>query len=209
MLRAHAAIGMGAASLVLVATSVANLLKPHVDPLDDPVSNLARGHMGQIVGVTFVVAGLGLIALAAALRRTVRGGPRWAATTPMALGGVCILLLAVFRADPTIVPSTMEGRVHLILAGFGFLCLGTSFLVHTELFRLDPRWQGPNRYLRPLAWCGLGLFYLNAALLVGGIVVGPLVLIGLFERLMMGTMLGWTALTSLHLRRLSRSVPSP
>lgn len=204
MLQGHSVVGLLVSAFVLVATTVASVLQPQVDPLDEPISNLALGHLGTLVDATFVIAGLGSLALAVAAHRVTKAPTRLTSTSLWVMGSICVALLGAFQTDRTIIPTTTEGRVHLLLAGSGFFLLASSFVMQSEILRAQPEWSKPLRFLRPLSWAGLALFCATSLVLLQAMLSdGSLFLTGLMERSLLAMLLTWTLVVSVTIRRLA------
>jgi hypothetical protein len=206
MLRGHAVIGT-TASAALFLLSVVSGTGDGFDPLTEPISNLALRWTWWAVAVAFAAGGLGCFALAIALWR-ILGISSWPATTLMALGSICILLLGLFPTDGQVVPRTTDGRIHAVVASFGFVLVEASLLLHSHRLRQELGRRRLSLVLSILARASLVLLLMAAALALGSMQTGEyLPFTGLAERLLVGCMLSWTIFASLNLTRLAPLVP--
>jgi hypothetical protein len=107
------------------------------------LSQLANGPLGWIQVATFVVTGLGGLALAAGLRRTVTEGVgRRALPISIAVFGVGMILAGVFPADPvngfpagapeeSVAPVSWHGIAHATANVLAFAALAVAAIVVT------------------------------------------------------------------------------
>lgn len=116
------------------------LMRPGFDIRLHPLSQLAIGELGWIQVLTFVVAGLGGLALAAGYRqiRTTGSGRRW---VPLLVGGFGLgfVIAGLFPMDPQngfpigapsgAVPLSWHAVVHVSAAAISFLCLAVACIV--------------------------------------------------------------------------------
>lgn len=93
--------GALAGPVFAVSAVVQMLTREGFDITRHPISQLATGGLGWIQMTTFVVAGLGGLALATGIRRTDRGGSR-GGVLPFCVGvfGIGLIAAGVFPMDP-------------------------------------------------------------------------------------------------------------
>lgn len=199
-------VGILGALLLFLVTVGLNLLQPQVSPIRDPISSLALGRGGILLEYTFALAGLATVALAAGLHRGIRNTTTEAAATALlVVGGAEVALLGLFPTDPTVVPTTVAGQVHFILAGSGFLLMGISFILYTHTFQEDRHWNGYRRPATWLAWSTVALFAVQAALVLREQVsVRINGYVGIAQRLLVVAILAWVLATCMALRRVAR-----
>jgi hypothetical membrane protein len=114
------------------------------DPIRHPTydwpSGLARGPVGWIMTVTFLLSGVLLCIFAWGLRREMHDRMGRAGGLVLFLAGFAMMGL-VFTTDPTATPVTWHGRLH----DLAFLLLGLTLIPGMILlalsFRNAPRWR--------------------------------------------------------------------
>lgn len=165
------------------------------------LSHLANGPGGWVQTANFAATGLMVLAAAVGMGRAL--APQGRATTWFLGGfGVCLLLAAVFPADPVFgfPPGAPEGDptsistpglVHFVVGALGFVCLGISCLAAVRPFahRSGRGRAGMSALAGVIVFVGF----------FGGPFFGPAGLLGIWISVVVGW--GWLAVVSYDLRR--------
>lgn len=126
-----------AGSLFYVSSTVQALTRGGFDLRVHPLSQLATGSLGWVQAVTFVLAGLGVLALAVAHRRIVTDGVG-ARVVPLFLGifGAGLVVAGCFPMDPQngfpigapagAVDMSWHAVVHSVAAALSFVALAAA-----------------------------------------------------------------------------------
>ncbi|WP_089255222.1 DUF998 domain-containing protein [Asanoa hainanensis] len=166
----------------------------------DTISELVLGPYGFVQTIAFVVAGLGMLSLAAALRVVLPAtrGNR-ASTVLLGINGVGLLVGAVVRTDP--VESTVDwdrltagGVVHLLAAAVSFVCVVAAMVVLSFNFGRSRGW----RTLTP--WSAL-LATGSVSLLLAQGTQGSVS--GLLQRLLATLIAVWVVMVAIRARSLA------
>jgi hypothetical protein len=126
-------------------------------PLSDADSLYALGTLGWLWRVGAIVTGLGVIAVAWGLSRSLAKGKRVRlAVSTMIGGGLAVIGTGVFptdspRPDGT-VGYTTGGVLHFVFGILAFLALLVTVFLLKGVFRRDPRWFQAARPTAWLAW---------------------------------------------------------
>jgi hypothetical protein len=206
-LLALGAVGAGYYTLTVLAM---HAVQPEVDPLYSTglPSEYALGRWGWLVGLGFVVFGLGVLAFAVGLRMTLSAGRRATASAVLfGINGLGLVGAGLFTTDPPLadgtVGYTISGQMHAL---FGLLA-GLSLIVGLFLLRgvlaRDPRWRSLAMPTRWMAW-------LMIASLVAEIVTGATGFVpGLVARIFFPLPVIWLVAVVLRLRRVERQPAAP
>ncbi|CAM3050813.1 DUF998 domain-containing protein [Prescottella defluvii] len=129
-----------AGPLFYLSSTVQALTRSGFDLRDHPLSQLATGDLGWIQAVSFVLAGLGVLALAVAHRRVVPKGTG-ARSAPVFLGifGVGFVVAGCFPMDPQngfpigapagTVEMSWHSVIHSAAAALSFVALAAACIV--------------------------------------------------------------------------------
>lgn len=186
--------------VVLLASA---LLLPFVSEYDlvgDHMSELALGRFGAVQTVAFVVAGVGTLALAYAIRQLTAG--TWGSVVgPLLVGvyGVGAILVAIFPTDRIDRPEDVwaqstTGMIHVGVSFVSFVCMVVGMFVLLRTFLLEPRWRARTGW-----W--MGLFPAAALSLLFAQSEGPRV--GLMQRLMVAVIAAWIIVVALRARAIA------
>ena len=175
-------VAKGGCVLFVVAVLGLHAAQPELSPLTDAVSYYAHGRHGALLTVGLAALGVGSLGLSALLscaraERAVSGG--------VALWGACLLLGAVFPADPRgswSGPPSGTGLVHATAAMVGFLALPSAALLRAVRSRAQVA-------LALCAAAGLALFTASLWPTLGA--ERPPVLLGLSERFLLAAYVAW------------------
>jgi Protein of unknown function (DUF998) len=181
-----AAVGVG---VFLVAIALVPLLRPELDVRARWVGEYARGPFGGLMVAAYFALGVGVLALAAALRARVTGlGGRIGAPLlgVAAIGAFAAAILPQDRTDAAV--RTTAGTVRALLLIPVFLCLLTALVMLTAAFFNQPGW-------RPMAGTA-ALLVAAAVLALTWAILGPVEWRGLAGRLWDAAWAGWLLLTA-------------
>lgn len=183
-----------------------HFIQPELDPVRAFGSEYANGRLGWLMSLGFVMAGLGTLALAAGLRRSLSDARRIRLAT--GLLAVAALGFVGSGAFPTDVPLedgtvgyTFHGKMHAISGLVLFAPLITAAFLLAGIFRREPGWAVEGRRTRAVAWILLLSFPIPLLLM-------PFHIGGLLQRIFVSIMLAWLVGLGLWLRSDGRS-PGP
>jgi hypothetical protein len=164
-------------------------IQPEV-PLSDADSVYALGRLGWLRQLGFVATGIGSLAIALGLSRSLASGKRVRlAVVLLAVGGVAQIGTGLFKTDlPEEVERTgltFSGLMHILLALLSFVTITVGLFVLWRVFARDPRWHTMARPTRWIAWWSVIEF---VATLVGGGIAQRLLSLPGFAY---ATFLGW------------------
>jgi hypothetical protein len=182
--------------LVLLASALLLPIWSQYSLIHDNISELALGRHGFIQTAAFVIAGVGTLALALAIRQLTKGswGSR-VASLLVAVYGAGAILSAVFPTDRIDSPTDMSslsasGAIHIAVAIASFLSIIVGMFILTRTFSKEPGWG--------LFW-RLSVFFPAGSLAL--IIVqqeGPL--IGILQRALVIVISAWLILVALRVR---------
>lgn len=168
-------------------------------------SLLANGTGGWVQMANLILTGVMVGAAAIGLRRALRGGAghRWAPWL-LAIYGVSLVGAGIFRADPMAgfpagtpdgppVAATVQGMLHVVFGGIGFLALVAATLV------LAARFAGEGRRGRALLSGVTGVAFLAAFLGIASGSTSPLIVVSFVVAVLISW--AWLSSTSAHLYR--------
>jgi hypothetical protein len=200
----------------VVAMATMHFLRPNDIVLyGNTISLYSVGSYGSISVAAFIALGLGALALAFGLRRTVMPSRSLrAGTTLVGLFGLGFCFAGIFRLAPNTASieavirgevTTVSGIIHG-LAGFGgIFCLIAGMLVLSRAFKRNERWRSfwiPSLLLglATLALFAIGLSVLNSPVVVPCCPTGSVAWWGAVEwRFFVGTFVLWLLLASIRL----------
>lgn len=173
-------------------------------PLSDADSLYALGQLGWLWRTGAIATGLGVVALAWGLSRSLTAGKRVRlALTTMVLGGLAVIGTGVFptdlpRPDGT-VGYTTGGVLHFIFGILGLLALLVTVFMLRGVFRRDPRWSDG---VRPTAWLA---WWLLAGVILLFVLPEYSTATGVTQRLVFVPEAAWAVWVGWQIRRLGRS----
>jgi hypothetical protein len=191
-----------------IATQVTILLSAWLVPfvsefslIGDSMSELVLGRFGFIQTSAFLLAGLGTLGLAFAIRSLTKG-VRGSLLGSLLIGlyGSGALLVAIFPTDridsaADVWTQSTSGSIHVVSALISFVCVIIGMFVLTRTFARHPSW----RSLMP--WSALFPASALALLLVQQ--EGPIV--GLMQRLLVAVIASWLILVAFKVRSIVAS----
>jgi hypothetical protein len=169
--------------------------------IGDNISELVLGRYGFIQTLAFLVAGLGTLGLAFAIRKLTQGA--WGSllgSLLVGLYGLGAILVAIFPTDRVdtatdVWAQSTTGMIHMLAALFSFLGMIIAMFILTRTFALLPAWRSLARRLVYIQAIALALFIVQGE--------GPLA--GLLQRLMVAVISGWIILVALRVRKIVSS----
>jgi hypothetical protein len=189
----------------VVIVVLMHVLRADLDPVDRAISEYARGHLGWLMTIAWFANGVGVLALASGLRRSLVPVARAkVATRLLDVAGACLLASGVFVTD---VPAgggpsgaTVSGQLHDLAGLVGYLAFLLAALILSGVFAQDPRWQS---MAQPTSWFARGLLGLFVAR-VGVVVTRLPGSAGIVQRFLWVVLLGWLLWVAWHLREIDR-----
>ena len=186
---------------------IAGAIRPHYDPLYNPVSALSLSDGGWVQIANFVVTGLLMLACAVGLRRALSSG-RGATWGPILIGiyGLGQVGAGVFVTDPGFgyppgapsgVPATasLHGTLHTLVSIVVFVAVSIACFVFARRFSAPPR----SRIWAVYSFLtGLAVPAFLVASSVAWFHGGPG---GLFQRLSISAGWAWVALLAIRMLR--------
>jgi hypothetical protein len=198
MTRNHVFAAAGAVGAVYLAATLAlmHLIQPELDPITRFVSEYAHGRLGWLITIGYTVAGAGTLALAWSLRGILPGRRGLSSAAFAALFGVTIIATGLTRIDVAVaqgvVVSTVSGQVHELAGYVAILGLFPAAFLIAGAFRRDPALAGAALAARQFA-VGLVVAFVLAVFSQG------LELLGVGQRLFLGTWLAWLVFVGVQL----------
>ena len=159
------------------------------DPVAQSISALALGRFRTLMNTAFFAFGIGSLALAFGLYRSVYDA--LAASLLLAVASVLWFLLGVFETGPGGAGST----IHSIVALTSFLLILVVMFLFARRFRGDARWR--SFALLTLIW---------AVIAAGALFLMPLLgdeVFGVSERVFVAVWVSWLLATALRLRSMT------
>lgn len=168
--------------------------------IGDNISELATGSYGYLQTAALLAAGVGSLALAVGIRRTTSGS--WGSregSSSIGLFGVGAILVGIFPTDrieaaADLLSLTTVGTVHLGVSALAFGLGKVGMFVLSVTFERDARWRVLWPVSPVLASAALSLFFLQGE--------GPWV--GLYQRMLVGTVTLWLLLVAFRLRSIAK-----
>lgn len=168
--------------------------------IGDNISELVLGRYGYVQTIAFVIAGLGTLGLAFAIRQ-LTAGLRGSAIGSLlvAIYGAGAILSAIFPTDRIDSPADVTslsatGIIHIAVALVSFLCIIIGMFVLTwTFFRIKAQWRSFSSWLM--------LFPAGALALLFAQTQGPLV--GLMQRLLVSVIAAWLILVAARVRSIA------
>ena len=192
--------GMAAPLLMVILWTIASLMRPGYDQLNQYGSELGTGPNAFIMNTNFVVTGLLIVAFATGLFKNVNGG-RWVLIGSILLGlfGVGEVVGGFFPCHPgcPVAAQSISQLAHNADAVIAFVAIALAPLLVSMGLNRDDRWQGYSSYSLATGITDVCLFlvFSAAALSCFGYV-------GLFQRLFLVVPFLWIEVIALRLLRI-------
>ena len=184
--------------VLAIASVTAAFSDPGYDPIRESISSLSLTPIGWIQSIGFLVIGLLTEGFVVGLLFSIRRGRGFAlGMAVLVFAGFGLLLLGAFRTDPVGTSHTIEGMIHSVAAAIVFWLFPAACLLITPSLRGDPYWKGLYVYS-----VVTGVFIL---LLLITLLWLPIHLnwFGLYERILVASMMIWVEVMAIWLLRLS------
>jgi hypothetical protein len=200
--RAMLAAGALGAGWYLVTVLAMHAIQPEIHPLDQRggfPSEYAIGRWGWLMGLAFAGFGVGVLAFAAGLHRSLaRSGRATAAAACLAVSGLGLIGAGIFTGDPPrpdgTVGYTVSGQLHALAGLLSFLGLIVGLFLVRGVFARDPARRPLARLTRWVAWGTLA--GLVAEIVAGSAGTAP----GLVGRIFLPLPLIWLVIVVSRLR---------
>ncbi|MDB6131881.1 MAG: hypothetical protein JWM59_124 [Verrucomicrobiales bacterium] len=191
VLSCRAVCAMAALLVTSVAAVALDTLAPGEGPLVEPLSFLAHTDYAWLWHLTVGAGAAGLLLLAWTLRRRA-ASPVF--TIALTVAGLGLMPVVVFPADlwlPWERPPTLSGGLHVGAVGLFILALSVAVTIRPRSLPMRGAWQW-CRVAEVAYWGAVlgGAAYLGAVILAGR----PPHLIGLWQRLVLGSAWAWSIL---------------
>jgi hypothetical protein len=202
---AHLALPLTAAFPTLVIAL--HFLKPGLDPSWRLISEYELPPAGWIMALAFLCLAGGCLTLVIATRPSTPTIAGHVGQTLLVIVSLGLAVAAIFTTDPITTPTaTLSGNVHnaaayLVILGFPI----AAYLISRALKR-QPAWASARRrltWLTLLTWGGLIAFVGSALIMADDGMLGPNVLVGWPNRVMMITYTLWVLAVARHAQRLN------
>jgi len=208
LVRPLALCGVTGPVLMLVLWTLASLMRPGYNQLNQYGSELGTGPNAIIMNANFVVTGLLITAFAVGLFRNIKGG-RWPGIGSTLLGifGVAEATGGFFPCDPScpIAAQSLSQLAHYVDAVVAFVALAFAPLLVSRGLNHDSYWQGYRPYSLITGVAAIGLFSIFSAASLG-----YLGFVGLLQRLFLAVPFVWIEVMATKLLRASKyDAPHP
>ena len=192
------AIAMGGAALFVALLTALHVIRPDLDPSWTVISAYALGEFGWVMTLALAAMAAGCAALAAELGRHARSRIGRIGLAVLLTSAAGFALAALFPSDPiTTRPDrqSVSWQLHSAGAMLGGAIPLAALALTWALTRL-PAWTGARAWLwsaTAAAWIGDAVFIAAMATMLprGGGSLGPDVLVGWPNRLMIVTYCAW------------------
>jgi hypothetical membrane protein len=191
---------------MLALWTVASLMRPGYDQLNQYGSELGTGPNAIIMNTNFVVTGLLIVAFATGLFKNLHGGG-WAQTGSILLAvfGTGEVAGGFFPCDPgcPIAAQSLSQRAHNMDAVIAFVAIALAPFIVSLGLNSDDRWRHYRSYSLFTGVLSIGLFLVFSATSLG-----YLGYVGLFQRLFLAVPFLWIEIVAMKLFRISgRDLP--
>lgn len=188
-----------AGQLALLASAWLLPLRSEFDLISDNISELVLGRFGWVQTAAFVLAGLGTIALAYALRQLTQGtwGSRFGSVL-VGVYGVGAVLVGVFPTDRIDQPGDIwaqssTGMIHIAVSLISFVAMIVAMFILFRTFLLDARWRPLTPWIVLLPCASFSLFLMQGEGTRGG----------LMQRLLVSAIGAWILIVANRARSLT------
>jgi hypothetical protein len=190
--------GMVGPLVLGIAGVTAAFSHPGYDPIRESISSLALTPMGWLQSIGFLVFGLLTEVFVVGFFFSIRRGRGFAlGIAVLVCAGFGLLLLGAFQTDPVGTSHTIEGTIHSVAAAIVLWLFPIACLLIAPSLRHDPYWK--NLYVYTII-TGVFAFLLLIVLLWLPV---HLSWFGLYERILVASMVIWVEVMAIRLLRLS------
>lgn len=190
--------------LFLVLLAILHPLRPDVDPSWNVISAYGLGPLGWVMGLAFASLGLACASLVVGLWPHARAKLGRFGLVLLALAAFGCVVAAAFPTDPittSMEDATTAGQLHSAGASLGGLIPLASILLAWALSK-NPRWASARKSIwlaTAVVWVGeLALIVALATMVPEDGRLGPDVLVGWPNRLMIVTSCAWLMVVARH-----------
>ena len=193
-------IGMVGIGWFVVAVLVLHLVEPDFSVVDDFISDYANSDNGWLMQSAFLGAGVGTIAIALGLRKTLAPGTRVTASVVLMLVAGVGFLVAISKTDSKgVTDSTTSGTLHVAGSVAIFFALLIAVWMMRGVFKRDPVW-GP--FAKAQLWFAIA-YTVTMFVNFGTPEDGP---VGLTQRIFVPVMMAWLFTLAWNIRRNSPAI---
>jgi hypothetical protein len=187
----------------VVAVLGLHVIEPDFSSVDDFISDYANGDYGYLMQSVFFGAGVGTIAIALGLPKTLAPTKRVTAYVVLLLLAGIGFLVAIFKNDPTgVTDATTAGTLHILGSMLIFFALLISAWMVRGVFKRDPTWE-PSAKTQMWFAIAYTVTMIAAFATPEG---GP---VGLTQRFFVPVMMAWLATLAWNIRQNSSAIESP
>jgi MFS family permease len=184
--------------VLIIADLTAAFSQHRYNFVRDSISSLALTSLGWIQTIGFLAIGLLIELFAGGLLISVRKRTGFGlGISLLSFFGFGMLLMGAFRTDPSNVPHTAEGIIHLIASAMVFWLFPIAISLLAPSLKKDPQWRG--LFLYTIITSVLSLAFAIGRLLLPS----PLSWFGLYERLVVANAVIWVEIIAIRLLFLS------
>lgn len=204
LVRFGALAGIGGAVFYVIVVAGTGYLTPGYNPLTQWISEL--GAVGAPYATLFNVLGPGIfgilsVVFALGLWKALKGGPlAFAAAFLVAISGFAGMLEGVFPCDPGCIPVTTAGSLHLTIGIVPLLGMLGAMEICAFIVRKNPAWP----WFFPFSQAMVILTVIFAIAFSSGATLD-----GLYQRIMIGSILVWVVVISGWMWKLQEVSSSP
>lgn len=177
-------IGMLGAGWFIVSALVLNVVDAEYSRVHDAMSNYAHGEYGLLMQSAFLGAGIGAVANAVGLRKSLKPGKRITTSIVFLLIAGGGYFLAIARTDP----------LHIIGSLMIFFSLLVAVWLLRGVFRRDPTWSHLGQ---TQMWFAIA-YTVTMAVVFGTPMDGP---VGLTQRIFVSVMMVWWIFIGWNIQR--------
>ncbi|HEY0669762.1 MAG TPA: DUF998 domain-containing protein [Sphingobacteriaceae bacterium] len=190
-----------------------HFIKPELDPSWSMVSEYALGDYGLIMDLAFLLMGVSCFSLALALKSIVHSIPGKIGLFLIVVAGIGFVLAALFKTDPIITaPNELsnQGVIHSIGASLGGLLPVSALFIAWGLSK-NPFWRSIKSVI---LWATAIILIAEIQMIISMMILlpendgklGPTVLIGWQNRIMIMAYALWLIMAGKALKNTSESV---
>jgi hypothetical membrane protein len=188
-------VGMIGIGWFVVAVLALHVIEPEFSVIDTFISDYALGDYGWLMQSAFFGAGVGTIAIALGLRKTLASGKRVSASVVLlALAGIGFFV-AISKTDPTgATDLTTAGALHGVGSVVLFFALLITAWMLRGVFKRDPTWEP---FAKTQMWFAVA-YTVTMIVAFATPEDGP---VGLTQRIFVPVMMAWLATLAWSIRR--------
>ncbi|MDX1659096.1 MAG: DUF998 domain-containing protein [Nitriliruptorales bacterium] len=189
-------VGMIGAGWFIVSVLILNVIDTEYSRINDFMSDYANGEYGWLMQSAFLGAGIGAIATAGGLRKSLEPGKRVTASIVLLLVAGLGYLLAIAKTDPSDATEfTTAGILHVVGSLLIFFSLLIAVWFLRGVFDRDPSW---NHLATTQMWFATA-YTVTMVVSFGTPMDGP---VGLTQRIFVPVMMAWWIFIAWNIRRL-------